>query len=121
MKKCCQKKFSFILQNKYWGLIVLLITAGLLCMQQARAYSSQQEKNIILSELLLPEQESYLLYNPFTLSEIEPSVSSPDQMFGEEGMTMLFASSGLYCPIIKRPPVRCPVRPPLRSPYIPLP
>ena len=130
MRVCHGRKIKIVLIKKRLWLITLLILAGLLYAQQARALPSPQENpeinNLILPEKRLvldnPNAASYLSFNPFTLSEFQPSLSSSSQIFGDEEMTMLFSENEEIniVVIIKRPPVRVPVRPTLRSPYIAL-
>ena len=122
------RKIRLVLQKKWFLLVTLLVSAVLLYAQQARARSSPRE-NLNLNDPSLqkmlvrlnnPFAKSYLSFNPFTLREFQPSLSSLSQFPPRQRPAVLFPGKDgdNIIIIIKRPPVRIPIRPPLRSPYI---
>ncbi len=128
MRVCHGRKIKIVLIKKRLWLITLLILAGLLYAQQARALPPRQRNPEINNRTLPkriwnnPNARSYLSFNPFTLSKSRPSVSPPRSSPNRQPPILLEPiDPELSNPIIiKRPPVRVPIRPPLRSPYIAL-
>ena len=130
---CRGKKCLSVVTMRRLAVVLLLSGGALLWVQHSQAFSSPQddpsldERVRVWADASLrarilnrnPDAESYLTFNPFTMSEIRSTVASPDPAISGEDASLLSGSITIIC--LPRPPVRVPVRPPLRSPCVPLP